>query len=747
MSRTKNCFKAILASIRKFYFRFAPPGVLNPDNPNHWKEQLLYALVFLAVFVSFLILILSLPVAIVNGYWVLAITATSAYAVAVAIFLLPNIGFHFRALMPCAFMYAVGAAIVFTVGPFGASREWFFSFGIFAAIFYGWRGATSSLLINTLTFIGIGALLHYGFWEKLSLAGDPTANWYRVAADLFFINLITTFFVAFLFSNLEKSNRSAKAASKLLLKERRHLIDSRKKLELEIEQRKNTQQRLAKSRAQERKILDSIAAGILVVNRSNKEIVYANSRAQSMFGVAEEELVGNVCHDYICPNQQGACPIIDKGLEIESSERQLLTIDGKSLPILKTVVPINFQENRCLLETFIDISDRKRLESQLSQAQKMQAMGTLAGGIAHDFNNILSAIIGYTDLALLDIHDTLATNSYLNQIHSASQRAKDLVKQILSFSRKSSTDKVPIELEAIIKEVLGLLRATIPATIEIKELIDSDVEWVKADPTQVHQVLVNLCTNAMDAMKANGGTLTVDLNLIETDQNIFGLLENLSPGRYAAIRVTDTGEGITPSAIERMFEPFFTTKGPGSGTGMGLAVVHGIVTGHGGTIAVDSKIGQGTQFTVYLPIFDGAPVEQKNEQQTAMAKGTGRILYVDDEVMLTQIAQKYLEKYGYDINAYISSKAAMKAYVKNPSGFDIIITDMTMPELTGADLIKQIRKISFTVPIILCTGYSEAFSRNEALNIGATRFFNKPLDFKEIDRTIKELLRDTAHAA
>ena len=747
MSRTKNCFKAILASIRKFYFRFAPPGVLNPDNPNHWKEQLLYALVFLAVFVSFLILILSLPVAIVNGYWVLAITATSAYAVAVAIFLLPNIGFHFRALMPCAFMYAVGAAIVFTVGPFGASREWFFSFGIFAAIFYVWRGATSSLLINTLTFIGIGALLHYGFWEKLSLAGDPTANWYRVAADLFFINLITTFFVAFLFSNLEKSNRSAKAASKLLLKERRHLIDSRKKLELEIEQRKNTQQRLAKSRAQERKILDSIAAGILVVNRSNKEIVYANSRAQSMFGVAEEELVGNVCHDYICPNQQGACPIIDKGLEIESSERQLLTIDGKSLPILKTVVPINFQENRCLLETFIDISDRKRLESQLSQAQKMQAMGTLAGGIAHDFNNILSAIIGYTDLALLDIHDTLATNSYLNQIHSASQRAKDLVKQILSFSRKSSTDKVPIELEAIIKEVLGLLRATIPATIEIKELIDSDVEWVKADPTQVHQVLVNLCTNAMDAMKANGGTLTVDLNLIETDQNIFGLLENLSPGRYAAIRVTDTGEGITPSAIERMFEPFFTTKGPGSGTGMGLAVVHGIVTGHGGTIAVDSKIGQGTQFTVYLPIFDGAPVEQKNEQQTAMAKGTGRILYVDDEVMLTQIAQKYLEKYGYDINAYISSKAAMKAYVKNPSGFDIIITDMTMPELTGADLIKQIRKISFTVPIILCTGYSEAFSRNEALNIGATRFFNKPLDFKEIDRTIKELLRDTAHAA
>jgi len=385
-----------------------------------------------------------------------------------------------------------------------------------------------------------------------------------------------------------------------------------------------------------------------------------------------------------------------------------------------------------------DITERKQLEEQLRQAQKMEAIGTLAGGIAHDFNNILGIIMGYTDLTLEDLPVDSIQYQNLSQVLAASNRAGDLIKQILAFSRKSDEEKRPVYLAHIIQETIRMLRSTIPATIEIKSDIEEKKSLVTANPTQIHQVIMNLCTNAAHAMKETGGQIEISLKRFKIDSKNPQSLE-LLPGKYMHISVRDTGMGMTPKVMERIFEPYFTTKKTGEGTGLGLSVVHGIVKSHGGEISVTSKVGKGTTFHVYFPTTEGLP-EPAAETVEVAPRGTENILFVDDENSLAEMGKHLLERLGYHVTVRTSSIEALEAFRTSPDRYDLVITDQTMPNLSGIQLTSELLRIRSDIPIILCTGFSEAVNVENYKSMGIRGFVMKPIVKKDIAKTIRKAL-------
>ena len=385
-----------------------------------------------------------------------------------------------------------------------------------------------------------------------------------------------------------------------------------------------------------------------------------------------------------------------------------------------------------------DVTDEIKTERQLRQAQKMEAIGTLAGGIAHDFNNILAAIIGFTELSLAKVEQNSPVHANLQEVFNAGLRARDLVKQILTFSRQAEQELQAVQAKLIVKEALKLMRASLPTTIEIRQNISSD-NAVMADPTQIHQILINLCTNAGHAMHQKGGVLEVSLSDEELDEEFAAQYPDINPGQYMKLSVSDTGHGIPPDVLEKIFDPFFTTKEREEGTGMGLAVVHGIVRGHGGTITVYSEAEKGTTFNVYLPVF-GLAKKPETKGTAPLPNGSEHILFVDDEKPLVDLGKELLERQGFRVTPRTSSIEALELLKSKPDKFDLVVTDMTMPNMTGKDLAKEIIRLRPDIPILICTGFSEVMTAKEAKAAGIRAFIRKPLISAELITTIREEL-------
>jgi PAS domain S-box-containing protein len=385
-----------------------------------------------------------------------------------------------------------------------------------------------------------------------------------------------------------------------------------------------------------------------------------------------------------------------------------------------------------------DVTDRKALEARLIQAQKIEAIGTLAGGIAHDFNNILSAVIGYTEMTKVKLEQPML-QGYLDQVLRACERARDLVGQILTFSRVTQQERKPIDIASLIEESLKLLRATIPSTITFHSQIYPGAYTVLADPTQIHQVLINLCTNAAHAMRERGGELGVCLDNVEITPQMKPLHVDLNRGLYVKLTVSDTGTGIAPEVISRIFDPFFTTKKTGEGTGLGLSVAYGIVKGCGGSITVHSEPGAGSVFSVYLPAITNI-AEVTPDNLEPIPGGTERVLFVDDEEILVIMWCDILENLGYTVTATTESTKALEIFLSRPDQFDLVITDMTMPGMTGIDLSKEILGLRPAIPIILCTGFSELITEEKAKALGIRGFAMKPLRLGNIAELIRKAL-------
>jgi signal transduction histidine kinase/CheY-like chemotaxis protein len=433
-----------------------------------------------------------------------------------------------------------------------------------------------------------------------------------------------------------------------------------------------------------------------------------------------------------------------RGLEIRDALKREHSQLKKTRDILKRERSQLMATNEQLKRT---IEDRKRAErekqkiaTRLRQAQKMESIGTLAGGIAHDFNNILSAIMGYSEMTLYSLSADSKARANLEQVLQASNRARDLVNQILAFSRQSEQTRKPVQISPLVKETLKLMRASLPTTIKIMEQINENGALIEADPTQIHQVLMNLCTNASDAMREKGGALKVDLDRLNLYEKEAALLyPDLNPGIYEMVSVSDTGDGMDSATMERIFDPYFTTKEAGKGTGMGLSVAHGIVKSHGGVINVHSELGKGTTFQILLPSIDGVAKSEVDEDKP-LPKGDERILFVDDEATLVDLGKQMLEHLGYKVEGKTSSIEALETFRARPDDFDLILTDKTMPNLTGFDLGKECKVIRPDIPIILCTGFSESSLLLRAGSMGISEIIMKPLLMRDLAGAIRKVL-------
>ena len=517
----------------------------------------------------------------------------------------------------------------------------------------------------------------------------------------------------------------------------------------DITEHKLFQKSLIESHARFVTVLDSIEADIYVADMNTHEILFVNRHIQESYGV---DLRGKKCWE-VFYQEAGPCTqcITPELIDPEGKPGGGVGWEGLSPVTGKWYFhydrAIKWVDGRLVrLQIATDISRVKRLETEasriqtrLQEAQKMEAIGTLAGGIAHDFNNILTAILGYTEMAMMGVDESSSVNRSLNQVLKAGNRARELVKQILAFSRQTEHEFKPVQLDLIVQEAVNLMRASLPSTISMRMQLNSQ-SITMADPTQIHQVIINLCTNAAHAMREKGGELFINLEDVHPSQAFFNEHAELNPGAYQKLTVRDSGHGIHPDMQARIFEPFFTTKQRGEGTGIGLAVVSGIVKSHKGAITVESAVGKGAAFQVFLPILRGAEVKPFFDYAPNLPTGREHILLVDDEEPIAGLGKQMLKHLGYRVTPCLTGAEAFRVFIQNPWRFDLVITDMTMPKMTGAELAKKIRLIRYDIPIILCTGYSGKISRERAWEIGIRELVHKPMAIRELAQTVRKVL-------
>jgi len=512
----------------------------------------------------------------------------------------------------------------------------------------------------------------------------------------------------------------------------------------DVTNRKQAQDALLQEKQFTDALLESMP-GILYAYDKDRRLFRWNRNAEIVTEYSFEQLKGMDTFDIVSPkDHERTASMVEKVLTDGHVEFEIdiLTKSDKEIPYYITGVRMDIGDESFVVGVGIDLTEQKRseeisrnLEMQIRQFQKMESMGTLAGGIAHDFNNILSSIFGFTELAKVKAAKGGNIEKELDEVLNAGFRARDLIQQILLFSRQADIQKNPIEIVPLVKEALKFLRASISSTIEIKHNFHAPDSIVMADSIQIHQVLMNLCTNAAYAMKEKGGVLDVRLDevSIEDEQDFEDM--RLEPGKYVRLTVADTGQGIPKQIMDRIFDPFFTTKKREEGTGMGLSVVHGIVKETGGAISVYSESNKGTVFHVLLPKLEGEAVDSYSVTPVA-EKGSGRILFVDDEEGILESGRKILEHLGYEVVATDSSVEALALFKDGPEDFDLVLTDMTMPGMTGLELSKQLIEIRADIPIVLCTGFNAEMTTETIKDIGIQEMIMKPMLVSELAKVV-----------
>ena len=471
----------------------------------------------------------------------------------------------------------------------------------------------------------------------------------------------------------------------------------------------------------------------------------ANPALQMLLGYSRDELC-NMFEQQLTPEKWrrlDAAMVMQALLEKEEHseyEKEYITCGGKRVPVAVRSWLVKDESGEPYQKlTFVrDTSLYKSLEDQLRQAQKMEALGTLASGIAHDFNNVLAAILGYIELARFDVGEENPARKSIDQIYKASNRARNLVSHILAFCRPSEQYKTPVFMQQIINESLEMLRATLPSSIEIRQSMTTKHFTIEADTTQVHQILMNLCTNASHAM-GEGGELFISLDVASYSELEMDGFHDVEPCKYMRLTVQDTGSGMSPEVKKRIFDPYFTTKEKGQGSGMGLAVVHGIVKAHQGFIRVESREGEGSSFAIYFPVSD-QQAGWEGDVYEEPDHGSERILFVDDEPALAELGWAMLKRLGYNVRAFSDSEEALEHFKENPFAYDVVISDLTMPKLTGVAFVRELRVLRSDIPIIVCTGYSESLSADEISSAGIDFLLMKPIEIRELAASIRNAL-------
>ncbi len=511
-----------------------------------------------------------------------------------------------------------------------------------------------------------------------------------------------------------------------------------------------TEKKLKESQAQWENIFQAIGHPVFIL-APDQTILAVNQAWEKLSGRPGKDIVGRKCYEvtHNSPTPPSLCPFakMRRSKRVETTE---IEFEAVHRHFLASYTPVLTEDGSLVKVILIatDITQAKeteaektQLEQQLLQAQKMEAVGTLAGGIAHDFNNILSPIIGYTELALRSLDPEQPLAAQLTQILVAGQRAKGLVKQILTFSQQSLAERMPLEIQPIIKETIKLIRSSLPTTIEIRQNIAPDCGTILADPTQIHQILMNLCINAYHAMKQKPtGVLEITLAPLSLNKaEAQATLAGMQPGSYILLEIADTGCGMDLATLAKIFEPYFTTKGKtGGGTGLGLALVHGIMKAYGGYIKVESEPGKGSSFRLYFPMVEKGPIPGESEQKEMPMGNRERILVVDDEPVIMEMERILLEGLGYRVTGFCAPEQAMQAFRNKPDDFALIITDMAMPGMSGLELTKEVKALRPEIPIILCSGFSEWINEENAKKQGISKYLMKPTLTKDLAVAVRE---------
>ncbi len=656
---------------------------------------------------------------------------------------------------------------------------------------YSWKKLTDSNIESPKTSFVIGIpdlkwIIGAGVYcddVETEIAAMQTDLRQNIKRELIFFSLIVAGFVALSFLLFTRLNHRLKADLDHFFSFFAKAVNSDKKINREsirfieldeiaahvnrmMERRKKTETALRKSEEKYRNLFENMYDIFYQTDQKGK-ITLISPSVEKHLGYTSDELINKNMKGLFADWQarDRFVDLIKKDRYVEHFEARLRHKDTSTRWMSTNAKAIKDTAGNLIGVEGIsrDISKRKRIESekdtmetQLRQAHKMEAIGTLAGGIAHDFNNVLFSIMGYTELAMDDLPEGSETQKNLSEVMNGAMRASEMVQQILAFSRNGVTEKKPIKIQTVITEVLKLLRTSIPSTIEIQQNIDETCCSYQADPaqclqdpggccrpvladsTRIHQVIMNLATNAYQAMTDTGGVLSITVMEVTVTPGMPDL--KLPPGDYLKITISDTGPGIDPLIIGKIFDPYFTTKEPGKGTGMGLSVVHGIVKDHGGNIGVTSQVGKGTTFEIHLPLIDAHPDTSPPAQPLPTPGGTEHILLIDDEATIVTMTRQMLERCGYRVTARTSSIEALEAFKANPDRYDLIITDMTMPNMTGAELAPRLRALRPDIPIIICTGFSEQIDQEKAESMGTTGYIMKPILKDELYKIVREAL-------
>ena len=689
--------------------------------------------------------------------WLIRYAIFLPFAFAIFLFSFSN---HFKKFMqPCLsaviLIAGVGIILMILIAPYPGNNTYYA--GLILVFIYGytflklrfiWATCTGWIIVIAYE-VAAGLLVETPFPIFLNnnfffLAGNVIGMFACYSIELFSRkDFIQTRIIEAEKKNVTACNRDLE---KRVEERTTQIVDVNKALRQEVEDRKEAEA-AARESEQRFRCLSENSPEIIYTLANDGSFSYVNPAWEVILGHKANEVLGKFFIDFV--RKKDAKKYVRHFKQIRDNKNTITNMvgplihkDGSSRIFNLSGAPNIDSSGHVIgmVGLLKDITEHQTLQAKLIQAQKMEALGTLAGGVAHDFNNILLAIMGYSELGVIDADDSTIVKKDLNEVLKACQRAKGLVQQILTFSRQTEEKLEPADIKPVVKEALKLLRASLPATIDIRLNFNLDAAMVQSNLTQIHQLLMNLCTNGAHAIGNEGGTITVSLDKVSVDHPTDMSYTDLQPGSYIRLSVCDTGHGMAPHVLEKIFDPYFTTKEKGKGTGLGLAVVHGIVKRHKGHLSVESEPEKGTTFFIHFPIFEEIVRADEKNVADSFPGGNECILFVDDEKDVVEIGERMLTHLGYEVIAKSDSIEVLDLFRSQSDRFDLVITDMTMPKLTGDKLAEEMLRIRNDIPIILYTGYTENFSKEQAHKIGIKEFGMKPFEMRDLAETTRRVL-------
>lgn len=720
------------------------PAHVQPGSLNFWRERVLLTLlltfVCLGVVVYLPLIILSAP----EGYWEVFVLDAVFYLVACALLFFRQPSLQLRATLAVSLLYCGGLYLVARVGPLSGGPLWLFAFPVMTGVLLGIRPALFALVLNFFTIIVLGKMM----WEQVfawpEIYNYGPGVWAIIATNLFLLNAAVTLSLAVLLRGLDSAFTQERIISSALTAERQHLLEANERLERAMQERQEAEQarvRLEQAIAQ--------AAEVFVITDLDGRITYANPALERVTGYSPEHVEGrNFQIFFTTPSAEKTLREMWIALrqgEVWAGSARSVRRDGRSYEAELTCSPVYDKPGKpvAFLAVMRDITRERQLEGRLRQTQKLEAIGTLAGGIAHDFNNILVPILGFGEMLKKTLPEGSLEQQRAERIVTASERGRDLVRHILTFSRQMEVTKQRAQLDQIVLEALVLLRPMAPHHVDVQHDLAADCPPMLADPTQLHQVVMNLCTNGCHAMEHTGGELRVSLRMVEpgsAEHEAQGAARLDPAQRYLRLSVRDTGMGMDSHTCERMFDPFFTTKSDGRGTGLGLATVHGIVTELHGAISVESELGRGTTFTVYLPAAASVEAQEQLREQSDGMKNHLRVMLVDDEELVASCAQEMARSLGYEVTAFTNPREALAHLNEHPDEYDVLVTDQTMAGLNGLQLAEAAGRVQEGLVRVIVTGYSELLTRDALDRAGVRRVLQKPFTREELGLALSEVV-------